>query len=175
MSVVIALSFSLSWYDGIDERAEPSPLPLYISGWIGEDETILAEELRILNADSVVRRRYTSPNGDRTLLVTEIFHHNKRAAEQHNSAACFRAMGWQATVLSREKLSANSTLEHLLVRDHLRLQAVLEVTLNMNEVRRGAGFIRLQIVEASTVPEGDRRKAAITFLRAAQSNWSNET
>lgn len=173
--IATMLSFSLNWYSNAEEKTKRPALPLYVNGWIGEDETIPSEELRILNADSVVRRRYTSPDGDRTLLVTEIFHQDKDAAEQHNSAACFRAMGWQATVLSREQLSAKSTMEHLLVRDHLRQQAVLEVTLNMSQSGSSTGFVRLQIVEASTVPKHDRRQAALNFLKATQRNWSIKT
>lgn len=169
------LSFSLNWYSSAEEQTKRPALPLYVNGWIGEDETIPPEELRILNADSVVRRRYTSPDGDRTLLVTEIYHQNKSAAEQHNSAACFRAMGWQAIVLSREQLTANSTIEHLIVRDHLRQQAVTEVTLNMSQPGSSTGFARLQIVEASTVPKHDRRHAALNFLKATQHTWSNKT
>jgi len=169
------LSFSLNWNSSAEEQTKRPALPLYVNGWIGEDETIPPEELSILNADSVVRRRYTSPDGDRTLLVTEIYHQKKSVAEQHNSAACFRAMGWQATVLNREKLTPNSTMEHLIVRDHLRQQAVTEVTLNMHIKGGNIGFFRLQIVETNTVPSHDRRTAALTFLKAAQLNWSNMT
>lgn len=174
LTVAVAL-FALSSHSYPKYQIERASLALYVDGWVGEDLIIPPEELRILNADSAVRRQYTNPNGDRTLLVTEIFHFKTSDAEQHSSAACFRAMGWQATVLGQENLTKNSTLEHLLVRNHVGQQAIFEVTINMNQKGRKNGHVRLQIVEASTVPQSRRRETALTFLKAAQKNRSNKT
>lgn len=175
LSIVLAISFALNLATNEHGQTGRASLPLYVSGWVGEEQSIPPEELRILNADNAVRRKYTSLNGDRILVVTEIFHANTRDAEQHNSAACFRAMGWQTIVLSHENLTSDSTLEHLLVRNNAGQQAVLEVTLKEGNSEQGTGFIRLQIVEASTVSEKNRRIAALTFFRAIQNNEGNNT
>ena len=175
LSIILAISFVLIPAYGEHNQPELSSLPLYVRGWVGENQSIPPEEMRILNADSATRRRYTNLDGDRTLVVTEIFHINLRDAKQHNSAACYRAMGWQVLVLSHENLTPVSTLEHLLVRNHAGQQAVIEVTLNKSKAEQTPGFIRLQIVEASTVPEKDRRVAALTFFQAIQNNVSSDT
>lgn len=174
LTVAVAL-FALSSNSYPKDQIERAPLPLYVDGWVGEDLIIPPEELRILNADSAVRRQYTNPNGDRTLLVTEIFHFKTSDAEEHSSAACFRAMGWQATILGQENITNNSTLEHLLVRNHVGQQAIFEVTINMNQKGRENGHVRLQIVEASTVPQPRRRETALTFLKAVQQKRSKKT
>lgn len=149
-------------------RANLESVPLYVSGWVGSDEMVPQEEARILNADTLLRRRYVDPTGDRTLILTAIYHRDPAKAREHSSARCFRAMGWQVERDGMETIDQKTLLEALLVHHHLGSQAVTEIT----TPHHGTGTLRLQLVEEAHVPQKIRRETAIKFLEATLNSRS---
>ncbi|CAN0405466.1 unnamed protein product, partial [Ectocarpus sp. 13 AM-2016] len=117
-------------------------LPAYFSGWIAERVDIPSDEIRILNADQVTRRRYTSENGE--FLLTAIYHNDPKTGREHTSAQCFRAMGWQVTQHGKQLIESSGILTFLSVSSGGHQQAVAE--LQIENVEPGGGLLRIQLV-----------------------------
>jgi len=149
-------------------------IPIYVAGWIGENKEIPEAEAQILAADEAVRRLYTSPNNDRTLLVTTMFHKDSKVAAQRSSEKCFKAMGWQTKLIKWEMVTSDILVTHMIVRNHAIIQAVTEITIQPTATPNGrdAGTLRLQVVETASTPLKKRQEIALDFLKAAPIQWS---
>lgn len=122
--------------------------PNYISGWVAEPVSIPASELRILNANQVVRQKYTTSSNQ--ILVTTMYHHDPKVGREHSSERCFKAMGWQVSKLGHQIPAKSGRLTQLVVQSGGHRQSVLE--LEIENALPFKGFVRIQLVSDSTLP-----------------------
>lgn len=137
-------------------------IPVYIAGWTGEAKDIPQNESDLIAADYLIRRVYHAPNVRRELVFTAVFHDDPKVSAEHSSRACFEALGWQVATASPAVSLANVTIEHLLVKSHVQVQAVTEVTVKLAD---NAGVLRLQFVENPNISIDDRHETALTFMK----------
>ncbi|WP_262693624.1 exosortase-associated EpsI family protein [Kordiimonas aquimaris] len=174
VSIIAAASHTLTNVLTKSTVETPVSIPLYVAGWIGKNEAIPEAEAKILSADQAVRRLYTSPDNDRSLLVTTMFHRDPRVAAEHSSEKCYKAMGWQTKQVKRETLAPGVQITHLIVRNHTIIQAVTEITVQPSAIttEHEKGALRLQVVETSSIPLKKRQQTALDFLKKTPTQWS---
>ncbi len=160
-SVAISMSDS-------NRSAPKLHLPTYVSGWVAEDFEIPPEEIRILNADHVSRRRYTSENGE--FLLTIIYHGDPGVGREHSSERCFRAMGWQVEKHDNMPVEDANLLTFLTVSSGGHRQAVVEY--EAEYTKSSGGLLRIQLV---TSPELTKRQQQDLILQFTKKTLGDET
>ncbi len=165
--VTSAFGISLGFYQfEKNTYSEPTGLsgdiPVYIAGWTGETKTVPKNESELIAADYLIRRVYYAPDEPRELVFTAVFHSDLRVSKQHSSRACFEALGWQVSAISSKMERPNVSVEHILVKSHVQVQAVTEITLKL---RNQAGALRLQFVESPKVSVEARHRTALAFMK----------
>lgn len=141
--------------------------PTYINGWVAEEIAIPTQELKILDADGVGRRRFTA--GQREFIVTAIQHLNPRVGREHSSERCFKAMGWQVEVLSKQPVANNGSLTRLVTKSGGHSQSVLELEFINSPATKS--FIRIQLVADPSTPFEEQT----AFLNAFAANSLGDT
>jgi len=148
-------------------RAElTATLPHYVSGWASTPASIAAREAQLLAADGLERRSYTHIKSDQQRLVTLILHRSHDTARQHDSARCFRAMGWAVSVDAGPVIATRRhapNWSHLTVSSGPRRQNVSEVTAASPQ----GHYIRLQIVGPLSDDFGDQRRFGTALIDRA--------
>lgn len=134
-------------------------LPAYVSGWVAEASVIPPEEIKILNADQVNRRRYTSENGE--FLLTAIYHRDPKVGREHTSARCFRAMGWQVARHGSQPVGNAGTITSLTVSSGGHRQAVVE--LEIEDTKISGGLLRVQLVASPDLAKNQQQDLILLF------------
>lgn len=160
--LIVSSGFLLGHTTNDSQPVFSKEIPVYIAGWTGEAKDIPQNESDLIAADYLIRRVYHAPNVRRELVFTAVFHDDPKVSAEHSSRACFEALGWQVSTLSPVVSLANITVEHLLVKSHVQVQAVTEVTVKLAD---NAGALRLQFVENPKISFDERHKTALTFMK----------
>ncbi|WND03281.1 exosortase-associated EpsI family protein [Temperatibacter marinus] len=164
--ITLLAGFFMIRSDTSSNQLNPN-IPIYTSGWIGEEEDIQAEELRILNADFVTRRTYTNLSTDRTIQVTYIFHRNEKDALKHSSLNCFQALGWAMTRKKTVGISDTAISAIYLGESFQSKQTISEVIFrpDLQTYFGEKGTMRIQIVESGEVSSQKAAQTATDFVK----------
>jgi EpsI family protein len=110
--------------------ANLAALPYTIQGWTGaEGPSIDSETLRILAADAVLNRTYTTANGLPVGLYVAYYGAQRPGVSIHSPLHCLPGTGWEALDVSTVNLSvagaASGTMRRIIMRKDRRQALVL--------------------------------------------------
>lgn len=78
------------------DRPLASAVPATHAGWSGEDVPLTPEEIRVIQMDDSVRRRYRGPQGESATLFVSFYGNKEKGLQRyyHNPTICYRDAGW---------------------------------------------------------------------------------
>tara|TARA_Y100000588_G_scaffold107765_2_gene117991 strand:- start:729 stop:2129 length:1401 start_codon:yes stop_codon:yes gene_type:complete len=154
-AAMLSLVFAMAPLKPVIKTDQGLPLPIAYDGWVSEPLDISAEELRILAAEALAKRRYVSmnmPDYEAVLLVA--VYNDRESAGSHSAVRCFQALGW-STILSTtrrfDQIAANVS-EYVFQRLNFR-QHVYETIIPLSA--RPNAVARIQLVLPENLPHAE--------------------
>lgn len=78
------------------ERPLAQAIPSSRDGWVGEDVPLGEDEIRVIQMDDSVRRRYRNADGEMATLFVSFYGNKEKGLQRyyHNPTICYRDAGW---------------------------------------------------------------------------------